>query len=170
MSIETAQPKDISALVSLMDSAYRGEGSKQGWTSEADLFIGNKRTNEETVTRLMNKTGSVFLKHTNETGIIDGCMYLHKKDSKLYLGMFSVAPSEQGKGIGKKLLNAADKYAELQDCSSIYMTVIAVREELISWYEKNGYRKTGRVLPFPVDERFGIPTRPLEMIVLEKQV
>src|SRR5688572_9589013 len=170
MSIEIAQPKDISALVSLMDSAYRGEGSKQGWTSEADLFIGNKRTDEETVTTLMNKTGSVFLKHTNGAGIIDGCVFLHKKDSKLYLGMFSVAPFAQGKGIGKNLLNAANEYASLQHCSTIYMTVITVREELISWYERNGYQKTGKVLPFPVDERFGIPTRPLEMIVLEKQV
>ena len=170
MSIEIAQPKDILALVSLMDNAYRGEGSKQGWTSEADLFSGNKRTDEETVTRLMTRTGSVFLKHTNGTGNIDGCVFLHKKDSKLYLGMFSVAPSAQGKGIGKKLLNAADEYARLHNCSSIYMTVITVREELISWYERNGYRKTGKVLPFPVDERFGIPTRPLEMIVLEKQV
>ena len=170
MSIEIAQPKDILALVSLMDNAYRGEGSKQGWTSEADLFIGNKRTDEETVTRLMNRTGSVFFKHTNGTGFIDGCVFLHKKDSKLYLGMFSVAPFAQGKGIGKKLLNAADEYASLQNCSTIYMTVITVREELISWYERNGYQKTGKVLPFPVDERFGIPTRPLEMIVLEKQV
>ena len=170
MSISIAQQQDISALVSLMDNAYRGERSKQGWTSEADLFIGNKRTDEETVTKLINKPGSVFLKYTNEDEGIEGCVYLHKKESKLYLGMFSVAPSAQGKGIGKKLLNAADEYAKEQHCSLIYMTVITVREELIAWYEKNGYKRTDRVLPFPVDERFGIPTQPLEMIVLEKQV
>ena len=84
--------------------------------------------------------------------------------------MFSVTPSAQGKGIGKKLLAAADEYAGKHNCSSIYMTVITVRTDLIAWYEKNGYQKTGRVLPFPVDERFGIPTQPLEMMVLEKQV
>ena len=170
MSISIAQQQDISALVSLMDNAYRGEGSKQGWTSEANLFIGNKRTDQETVTKLINKPGSVFLKYTNEDEVIEGCVYLHKKESKLYLGMFSVAPPAQGKGIGKKLLNAADKYAKEQHCSLIYMTVITVREELIAWYEKNGYKRTDRVLPFPVDEKFGIPTQPLEMIVLEKQV
>ena len=170
MSVSIAQPKDISSLVSLMDNAYRGEGSKQGWTSEADLFIGNKRTDEETVTKLINKPGSVFLKYTNENGIIEGCVFLHKKESRLYLGMFSVSPSAQGKGIGKRLLNAADEYAKEQHCSLIYMTVITVREDLIAWYEKNGYQRTGKVLPFPVDERFGIPTQPLEMIVLEKQV
>lgn len=84
--------------------------------------------------------------------------------------MFSVSPSAQGKGIGKRLLYAADEYAKKQQCSLIYMTVITVRQDLIAWYEKNGYQRTGKVLPFPVDERFGIPTQPLEMMVLEKQV
>jgi hypothetical protein len=63
---------------------------------------------------------------------------------------------------------AADDHARKENCSSIYMTVITVREKLIAWYERHGYKKTGRVLPFPVDERFGIPTQPLEMLVLEK--
>lgn len=170
MPIAIAQPTDISALVSLMDNAYRGERSKQGWTSEADLFIGNKRTDEENVTKLINKPGALFLKSTNEKGIIEGCVFLHKKESSLYLGMFSVSPSEQGKGIGKRLLKAADDYAKEQHCSSIHMTVITVRKDLIAWYEKNGYQRTGKVLPFPVDERFGIPTQPLEMLVLEKHV
>ena len=170
MSISIAQQKDVPALVSLMDNAYRGEGSKQGWTSEADLFKGNKRTDEETVTKLINKPGSVFLKYTSESGMIEGCVYLHKKESKLYLGMFSVAPSAQGTGIGKKILTAADEYAKGHHCSLIHMTVITVREDLIAWYEKHGYKRTEKVLPFPVDERFGIPNQPLEMIVLEKSL
>ena len=170
MSISIAQPEDISPLVSLMDKAYRGEVSKQGWTSEADLFVGNRRTDEETVTKLINKPGAVFLKYTNEGGIVEGCVFLQKKETRLYLGMFSVSPSAQGKGIGKRLLNAADDYAKEQHCSLIYMTVITVREDLIAWYERNGYQRTGKVLPFPVDERFGIPTQPLDMMILEKQV
>jgi len=168
MPILIADEKDISSLVALMDSAYRGENSKQGWTSEADLFIGNKRTDETTVSNLLKKPGAVFLKYLNEEGEIEGCVLLSKKDNRLYLGMFSVAPSAQGKGIGKKLLIAADNYAKEQSCSSIFMTVITVRKELIAWYERYGYQKTATVLPFPVDERFGIPTQPLEMAVLEK--
>ena len=168
MPILNADEKDITSLVELMDSAYRGENSKQGWTSEADLFIGNKRTDEKTVSTLIKKPGAVFLKYLNEEGILEGCVLLHKKDNRIYLGMFSVSPSAQGKGIGKKLLAAADDYAREQGCTSIYMTVITVREELIAWYEKNGYQKTGKVLPFPVDERYGIPTQSLEMLVLEK--
>ena len=142
----------------------------KGWTSEADLFIGNKRTDETTVENLIKRPGSVFLKYLNEEGVLEGCVLLHKKDNRIYLGMFSVSPLAQGKGIGKKLLAAADDYAREHNCTSIYMTVITVREELIAWYERNGYQKTGKVLPFPVDERFGIPTQPLEMLVLEKHL
>jgi len=170
MAILIAGEKDISTLVALMDNAYRGENSKQGWTSEADLFIGNKRTDETTVATLIKKPGAVILKYLNEEGKLEGCVLLNKKDNRIYLGMFSVSPSAQGKGIGKKLLVAADDYAKEHNCSSIYMTVITVREELIAWYERNGYQKTGKVLPFPVDERYGIPRQPLEMLVLEKHL
>ena len=170
MPILIADEKDVTFLVALMDSAYRGENSKQGWTSEADLFIGNKRTDETTVSKLIKKPGAVFLKFLNEEGSLEGCVFLQKKENRLYLGMFSVSPSAQGKGIGKKLLTAADDYAKEQNCTSIFMTVITVREKLIAWYERNGYQKTGKVLPFPVDERFGIPTQPLEMLVLEKHL
>ena len=170
MPILIADEKDISTLVALMDSAYRGENSKQGWTSEADLFIGNKRTDETTVANLIQRPGSVFFKYLNEEGILEGCVLLHNNDSRIYIGMFSVSPLAQGKGIGKKLLAAANDYAKEQNCSTIYMTVITVREDLIAWYERNGYQKTGKVLPFPVDERYGIPTQPLEMLVLEKHL
>ena len=170
MPISIANAADIPALVNLMDSAYRGEGAKQGWTNESDLFIGNKRTDEETVTQLLNKPGNIFLKYTNEDGEVIGCVLLSKKENRLYLGMFSVSPSAQGQGIGKKLLAAADDHAILEGCSSIFMTVITIREELIAWYEKHGYIKTGKVLPFPVNERHGIPKQPLEMMVLEKNM
>lgn len=169
MSIQFADLGDVHALVELMDRAYRGESSKKGWTSEGDLFIGNKRTDEENIKRLLQEPNAVFLKYV-DGGVIVGCVLLHKKKERLYLGMFAVSPDEQGKGIGKTILAAADDYAKQKSCTSIFMTVITVREDLIAWYEKHGYKKTERILPFPVDERFGIPTQPLEMIVLEKLV
>lgn len=169
MSIQIADLNDVAALVALMDSAYRGESSKQGWTSEGDLFIGEKRTDEENVKRLMREPDAVFLKYVDGE-VIRGCVLLHKKKKRLYLGMLAVSPDTQGKGIGKTILDAADQYAKHKSCKLIFMTVITVREELIAWYEKHGFKKTDRILPFPVDERFGIPTQPLEMIVLEKFV
>jgi GNAT superfamily N-acetyltransferase len=170
MPVLTATEKDIPSLVILLDSAYRGEGSKQGWTNEADLFIGEKRTNEEEIRKLMNKPGAVFLKHENESGQIDGCVFLLNKKGRVYLGMFSVSPKAQGTGIGKKILSAADDFAKEQNAGSIYMNVISIRTDLLAWYERHGYKKTGGVIPFPVDERFGIPTRPLELVILEKMI
>lgn len=170
MTISIAEEKDVPELVALMDSAYRGDASKQGWTSEADLFTGSRRTDEATVKNLMQKPDAVFLKYQNDDNQIEGCVFLHKKGNRLYLGMFSVSPAAQGKGIGKKLLEAADMHAHMHNCHSIYMTVISVRKELIAWYERHGYRQTGQVVPFPVEDRFGIPKQQLEMVVLEKML
>lgn len=169
MPITVAREKDIPFMVSLMDTAYRGEQSKNGWTSEADLFIGNKRTDEDEVHRLMLKPGAVFLLFKNDTGEIAGNVFLDKKEDRLYLGMLSVSPNTQGIGIGKKLLNAAEQFAKENHCRVIYMTVISIRHELISWYERHGYKQTGEKIPFPFDERFGIPTQPLDMLILEKE-
>lgn len=170
MSITKATKQDIVALVALMDSAYRGEPSARGWANEGDLFIGNKRTDEETVAKLMDVPGAVFFKYTNEQGLIEACVFLQKKSGKLYLGMLSVSPEVQAKGIGKQLLKVAEEHAHSQNCSSIYMTVITLRDNLIAWYERHGYVKTGEVLPFPVEEKFGIPTQPLELLILEKNI
>ena len=93
-----------------------------------------------------------------------------RNDHKIYLGMLTVSPALQDRGIGKKLLAAADEYAKQQHCSAIFMTVISVRSELIAWYERHGYKRTGETKPFPTDNRFGMTTQPLEFVVLEKEL
>jgi ribosomal protein S18 acetylase RimI-like enzyme len=168
MQILKAEYQDIPALVALMDHAYRGEESKQGWSSEADLFEGNKRTDEATVAGLMENPENIFLKCCTEAGVMEGCVCLQKKGTRIYLGMLTVSPAAQGKGIGKLLLEAAGKHAVEQNCKSIYMSVITIRTELIAWYERHGYKKTGERIPFPVEERFGVPKKKLEMFILEK--
>lgn len=170
MSVIIANTNDTPDIVALLDNAYRGEGSKAGWTSEADLFSGNKRTDESRIRKLMNIPGAVFLKYINEQDIITGCVFLQKRKNKLYLGMLSVSPTSQAKGIGKLLLKAAEEYARKENCSTVFMTVISIRQELIDWYERHGYSKTGKRLPFPIDESSGRPKETLEMIVLEKQI
>ena len=168
MPVSPALVKDITALVALMDSAYRGEESKKGWTSEADLLLGEKRTDETIVANLMQNPGAVFLKYINDDEKIEGCVFLRKEEKKLYLGMLCVSPLAQAKGIGKQLMNQAEEYARQVDCTSVYMSVISIRQVLIAWYERKGYMKTGETKPFPVDERFGIPVQPLEFVILEK--
>ncbi|MFI5134129.1 MAG: GNAT family N-acetyltransferase, partial [Chitinophagales bacterium] len=150
--------------------AYRGEASMKGWTTEAHLLKGELRTNELSVAELLQKPGAVILKYADEVESLTGCVYLEKQDKKMYLGMLSVSPDIQAKGIGKKLLSASEEHAKNQNCSSIIMNVISVRHELISWYERHGYQKNGEKKPFPVETKFGVPTQPLEFVVLEKTI
>jgi len=101
---------------------------------------------------------------------IRGCVYLQKQEMKLYLGMLTVFPALQAKGIGKKLLKAAEVYATGQQCTIITMTVITIRHELIEWYQRHGYQPTGEKKPFLSNAKFRIPKQPLELMVLEKQL
>lgn len=167
--IAPASQNDIPELVVLINSAYRGDGSKQGWTTEADL-IGGLRTDQEHLLETFLLPGTTFLKYTDEAGKILGCMRLQKQSDRLYLGMLTVSPTLQGKGIGKQFLLAADEHARREGCRAIFMTVFSVRTELIAWYERHGYYKTGETVPFQPNEKFEIVTQALEFLVLEKEV
>ncbi len=169
MNISKATRKDIPKLVALINTSYRGEESKKGWTTEAELLDGI-RTNQDTLEQMMMGQHSVFLKFCNEDNVLEGCVYLEKKENKMYLGMLTVSPLQQAKGIGKKLLFASEEYAREQKCFIIEMNVISVRNELIDWYQRHDYYKTGQNKSFPSDTKFGIPKQPLEFIVLQKDV
>lgn len=169
MHISLAGKDDIPALVKLLNGAYRREESKLGWTTEADMVAGDLRTDETDMTGLMQLPGAIFLKYTNERNEIEGCVFLQKRQGKLYLGMLSVSPALQTKGIGKKIMAAAEHYAKEQNCTAVFMRVISIRHELITWYERQGYYKTGEVQPFD-DTKFGIAKKPIEFIVLQKNL
>lgn len=170
MSVTIATIQDIPILVSLLNSAYRGDASKKGWTTEADMIEGSLRTDEKSLGELMQQPGAVILKYTDPDNKITGCVFLRKEDKKLYLGMLSVSPLIQAKGIGKQLMKAAEAYAAEQACTSIYMRVISIRHELIAWYERKGYYNTGITQPFPNEPKFGIPKQPIEFILMQKDL
>lgn len=168
-AIAVATKADTSRITSLLNSAYRGETSKQGWTTEAHLIAGNIRTNESTVHSVIEQPNSVMLKYTDEQQIV-GCVNLQQHDNKTYLGMLSVSPHLQGAGIGKHLLNAAEEYAQQINCTTVYMTVISVRTELINWYQRHGYKDSGERKPFIEDEVSGKHLQQLEFMVMEKLI
>ncbi len=169
MQISQATQNDISALNKLINSAYRGESSKAGWTTEADL-LGGQRTDEEDLKTIISKEGCSFLKYTDDAGEIIGCVHLEKHGDKMYLGMLTVSPVLQGGGIGKQMMAASEKLAKEENCIAVYMQVIKGRTELIEWYERQGYNDTGERKPFPYgDLRFGIPKAELEFIIMEKK-
>ena len=163
-----AEIKDAVALSKLINSAYRGEESTKGWTTEAHLLSG-PRTDEDQVKELIQKSGATIIKCVQDNMIL-GCVYLEKQGSKIYLGMLSVSPGQQATGIGKKLLHAAEAHTKSLGCFAITMNVISVRIELIEWYERHGYIKTGTSKPFPAEEKYGNLAQKLILIDLEKEL
>jgi ribosomal protein S18 acetylase RimI-like enzyme len=169
MSIIPATLTDVPELTALINSSYRGESSKKGWTTEANL-IGGQRIDNESLAEQMEDPNAVVLKNTDDTGKITGCVYLQKHGDKLYLGMLTVSPLLQANGLGRQLLHAAENYARSINYHTITMTVITTRTELVNWYERRGYQKTGEVIPLIITEKFGILKQPIEMFRLEKAV
>jgi len=170
-ALRVATGADAPALVDLINSAYRGESSKAGWTTEADL-LGGQRVDLDWVIEMIATPESVFLVLERDRVVI-GCLRLERTGGECYLWLLTVRPSLQAGGIGRKLLEGAERWA-LENWSSraIQMTVIVQREELRAWYERRGYYRTGTRKPFPYgDERFGLPRRTdLEFEVLRKEL
>jgi ribosomal protein S18 acetylase RimI-like enzyme len=167
--ITKATAVDISNLNKLINSAYRGESSRKGWTTEAELLEGS-RTTEEELAEIIKNTSNTLLKFTQNNQIV-GCVLLIEKEKQLYLGMLTVSPELQNSGIGKKLLYQAELQSKALDLPKIVMTVISLREELIAWYKRHGYVDTGARDPFPASNiHIPIVKIPLEFIVLEKKI
>jgi N-acetylglutamate synthase-like GNAT family acetyltransferase len=167
-NILLATIQDAKKLENLLNTAYRGETAKLGWTHEADLIAGNVRVNEAMIIESINTNNAVFLKYVNAKAEIIGCVNLKQNEKKLYLGMFAVHPTQQASGIGKQLLFAAEEYASHIGINTIYMTVISKRIELINWYKTKGYKETGERQQFVEDAVTGAHLQQLEFIVLEK--
>jgi|GEM_PF-28369 len=173
-SMSTAQilpavEEDIARLNQLVNSAYRGDFSRRGWTTEADLLDGI-RTSEPLLLEMIRNPKITILKYVQD-GELLGCVCLENKDNSLYLGMLTVSPDNQVKGIGKQLLQAAEEYAHNNHCQKITMTVLPMRHELVAFYERRGFRPTGETHPFPADDpNFGLPKQPLAFIVMEKAI
>jgi ribosomal protein S18 acetylase RimI-like enzyme len=167
--ISKAQLSDAESIATLVNSAYRGDHAKKGWTTEADLIDGT-RTDAAALIDVMKKQDTIILKYERDGKII-GCVELKVDKSRVYLGMLTVEPSIQGGGIGKEMLRAGEDFAKSQGCRSVYMTVITIRRELIDWYKRHGYSDTGERKPFHFnDPRFGLPKQNLEFLVMEKQL
>ncbi|MFE5400274.1 GNAT family N-acetyltransferase [Streptomyces sp. NPDC056580] len=159
LTFRDAGDADVDALVALIESAYRGDASRAGWTTEADILQG-QRTDPEGVLEVVKDPGSRLLT-VEQGGRIVACCQLEHRGDAAYFGMFAVSPALQGAGLGKAVIAEAERQARATwGVTEMHMTVISVREDLIAWYERRGYRRTGRMTPFPYgDERFGIPQR-----------
>ncbi len=170
LAFRFAEERDVPAIVGLIESAYRGEASRAGWTTEADL-LGGQRTDADAVLAVVRTPGSAMLL-AEADGELAGCCQLERRPgAEVYFGMFSVPPGRQGRGAGGEILAEAERLARDDwGARTMVMTVLAQRGDLIAWYERRGYRRTGESRPFPYgNARLGIPKRPdLSFLVLAK--
>ena len=160
---------DVPAIVGLVTSAYRGEASRVGWTTEADLLDGERIDPGVLRADIERPRSRVLL--VERDGALVACAHVAVEDGAGYFGMFAVRPDLQGAGLGNALLLEAERVVRDEwMLPALRMTVIDVRDELIAWYERRGYRRTGIRKPFPYgDTRFGVPRRDdLRFEVLEK--
>ncbi|MEK7291868.1 MAG: GNAT family N-acetyltransferase, partial [Actinomycetota bacterium] len=148
LSFRTAVHSDVHKVADLVNSAYRGELSKLGWTNEADIFDG-ERTNAKELAKLIDADDSLILLCLHESEIV-GSVHLEKVEGGAYLGMLAVNPSLQRAGIGKRFMEKAERVAcEVWNCRKVSMTVVTIRHELIQFYERLGYRRTGKIDAIP---------------------
>ena len=169
LTFRRATAIDIPMLVELVTSAYRGDASRAGWTTEADLLDGARIDAERLAADIERPRSVILLGEAGDETL--ACAHVAAEDGAGYFGMFSVRPLLQGQGIGKAMLDEAERIARDEfEQPAMRMTVIDVRDELIAYYARRGYRRTGVHKPFPYgDERFGIPKRDdLRFEVLEK--
>lgn len=172
LKFRLAEANDVPAIVALVESAYRGEASRAGWTTEADLLDG-QRTDPAQVTEILHDPDGVLLLAEADGELVGCCRLQRRPGGQAYFGLFAVRPAGQGQGYGKQILAEAERLARDDwAAATMVMTVIAQRDDLIAWYERRGYRRTGESEPFPYgNERFGIPRRPdLSFAVLAKKL
>jgi ribosomal protein S18 acetylase RimI-like enzyme len=169
IAFRQATGQDVGAIVALVESAYRGEGSRAGWTTEADLLDG-QRTDAAEVRALIDEPASRIVL-AEEEGRLLGSVLVKDDHGSAYIGMFAVSPGLQGRGVGRALLTEAERVGR-DDLgrSEARMTVLVQRHELIAWYQRRGYQRTGVHEPFPYgDPRAGLPRRAdLQFEVLRK--
>jgi len=166
-SIGAATAADVPALASLINRAYRGEASRQGWTTEDHLLDG-PRISEAALHDMLGTPQATLLTYHGAGDSLAGCVYLHQQGPQLYLGTLAVAPDAQAQGVGRQLLAAADAYARQHGCITIKITVLSARPELLAWYERHGYVRNGKSEAFPDTIAFGRPRQPLTLLELIK--
>lgn len=174
LSFRRATSDDVTAVLALVASAYRGEASREGWTTEADLLEGDRISAKGILTKITEPNGAVLVAHDEDSRLASCCELLRQGDDRTYFGLFAVVPKRQAGGLERQMLAQAEAFAkETWGVKIMEMSVIFTREELIAWYVRRGYKVTGRTKPFPYEELEnggGALRDDLYFVILEKEL
>jgi len=164
-TISTAQKSDAEAIEQLVNSAYRGDSSRKGWTHEADMFDGVRTDLARVQALIASDLSSIFIARDVKTDAIIGTVLFERKDRKGYVGMLSVNPDLQNAGLGKALLLHCEKVARELGFEALEMSVIKQRKELVEFYIRRGFQEVSCV-PLPFASRI----QGLEFLTLRKDL
>lgn len=149
-TIRPAELADLPAIHAIIERAYRGDTARGGWTHEADLVTGARTDLDSLTAIVIDSSQDLLILFEGDAPL--GCVNVADLgQNRSYLGLLCVEPERQGDGLGRELLAAAEHYARGRlGAATIKMTVLVQRTELIAYYERRGWRRTGERRPFPV--------------------
>jgi GNAT superfamily N-acetyltransferase len=148
LSFHKAEIGDASTINDVINSAYRGETSRVGWTTEADLIDGLRTTTAEVAQIIRREDAFILVGVLKDQIVATICCERHENTAKL--GMIAVKPVLQNKGYGREMIQAAEAITLREwRVTGFFMSVITVRTELIEFYERLGYERTGNLNDFP---------------------
>ena len=170
VQIASAQPEMAEMLTDVVNWAYRGKSGEQGWTGEMDFIDGIRISLEDMKKTLEGGEAAVLVAAAGEQLV--GCVKIEPLDTgEAEIGMFAVDPDFQSCGVGRALLNAAHEFAlEVLEVSETVMMVLDNRQDIIAWYESNGYQVTKETAPFPKGLNVGVPKRDLQFVRLRRRM
>ena len=171
LGIRLATEDDISAIVRVVNAAYRRDLADSAWTTEAHLVAG-PRADGQSVALLISRVGSLILVAECERALVATVHLERVAHAEVHLGMLAVDPTCQAGGIGSALLRAAECHAcRSWGTTRITIDVISLRSELMEFYQRRGYRPTGTVMAFPANAGVGVPiTSNLHLAQMEKHL
>jgi len=154
-TLEVAKAEQVEGICNLVNVAYRG---KSGWTKETNL-VGGDRTNTYEIQGYLSSPNAHLLVASVD-GKIVACVCIEKDDDRACIGLLAVHPKLQGDGVGKEILHQAERYASKNlNAKKYIMVVVSQRTELIAYYKRRGYIRTGEIQKYPTNLNVGIPLK-----------
>ena len=175
MVLRKAVEADYEEIIDLANLAYRGrEGATASWNIEKGIVGGQRLDHSLLHEELAAKPdGALLVYRESGNGPLLGTAWLNPESDDVWsMGLLTVRPELQNQQLGRRLLAAAEDYAGSRGAKRMRIGVLHVRDTLIAWYERRGYRATGDTEPYPIDDpRFGTPLQEnLRFLIMEKQL
>ncbi|EPE26282.1 Acyl-CoA N-acyltransferases (Nat) [Glarea lozoyensis ATCC 20868] len=152
LKFRIATPNDAPGIQNLVQSAFRSEDSRPDWTADMKLGASYSISVEE-IENQITKPDSATLLALDANDMLVASVAISKRGNLARLANVVVDPSQQQGGIGRRLLEHAEDYGRREwGARKFGLNALSTREQLILWYTRRGYEKTGEVSAFPVEK------------------